>query len=170
MIDQNLHVKVTDFDLLACPIRTDPNLKSSRNSILYGTGSIFISKIDDRADIFSFGVVAYELLLNMKPFIANNFTELRLLIQKERPTGPKRIDPGFPEELQKLLAKALRKDPKDRYSAAKEIIADLDHFINTTTAAAKTIILDRGQNSEIKTRSGRLEEANEEYRYDQDWS
>ena len=79
------------------------------------------SRVDYRADIFSFGIMAYELLLGEKPFVAESISRYAHLIQYELPIAPVKHDPDFPDVLQDLIAGMLQKDPQDRISDAAHI-------------------------------------------------
>jgi serine/threonine-protein kinase len=91
-------------------------------------------------DIYSLGVVSYELFLGVRPFDAPDF---HLLIQKilhDYPIRPSVINPDFPCELETILARMLKKAPQQRYQNAAEIIDDLDGFVK---ANRRTGLFDR---------------------------
>ena len=91
--------------------------------------SFITSRIDQRADIFSLGVLGYELFLGEHPFTADSVLRVSYLIRNEEPTKPTLIDKGFPLKLQEILQKMMEKDPDDRYNSTQEVYADLSDFI-----------------------------------------
>lgn len=127
MVDADLHSKVTDFGIV-----TDPSSELTSESGCVGTPcymspeSFYGSRVDHRADLFSFGVLAYELFLDMKPFSGESIGQISTAIREARPAEPRRIDPSFPMPLQAVLATLLRKDPESRYPDASTLVRDLE--------------------------------------------
>lgn len=85
-------------------------------------------EIDKRTDVFSFGIVLFELLTYKKPFEGDE-TTVQYRILEEQPQKISFQDIGFADELQALVSKCLEKNPKDRYSDFSEIIKNLDTII-----------------------------------------
>jgi serine/threonine-protein kinase len=77
-------------------------------------------KIDARSDIFSLGVILYELLTGRKPFVGDTFPSLMFAILKEEPKPPSGVDPGIAPGWDEIVLKALAKDREKRYASAKE--------------------------------------------------
>ena len=101
--------------------------------------------VDARSDIFSFGVVLYELLARQRPFAGSSDVDVMHAIVHDvrKPLGD--LDPTVPWELRTLVEKALEKSVDDRYQSAREVVVDLRRSVraraNTgevtrTTAAA----------------------------------
>lgn len=82
------------------------------------------AKLDHRADIFSFGAVAYELFTFKKPF-SGEFPEVLLRILQEDPVSIRRLWPECPDALARIVERCLRKNPEDRYDGFRSVIADL---------------------------------------------
>ncbi len=76
--------------------------------------------VDGRSDIFSLGVVLYELLTKRKPFLGDNVTSISYKIVHEEYPRLQTIDPGIPSEFVPIVAKALAKDPASRYQRAAD--------------------------------------------------
>ncbi len=103
----------------------------------YIAPEIFTSNtISPQADIFSLGVLAYEFLLGKKPFYSPSIGELAHQIVSTPPLAPTRIQPDFPEPLQRILENMLRKQPDQRYASMVEIRDDLDRFLRGETVQA----------------------------------
>src|SRR6202451_4450728 len=75
-------------------------------------------RVDGRSDIFSLGVVLYELLTGRRPFKAESKDELLDQIASMEPRPPRQIDDAIPKEIDRICLKALSKRASDRYSAA----------------------------------------------------
>ncbi len=143
MLNLRGKVKVTDFGIARLP-----NSQLTQSFKIMGTPAYMAPEsfssalVDYRADIFSLGVVAYELLLNQKPFVSDTIDGYRKAILNKSPVAPRKLNPDFPLELQEILAKALKKDSASRYKAAAEMVLDLDEYLNGLEEDNGTEILD----------------------------
>ncbi|MHB1423503.1 MAG: protein kinase domain-containing protein [Gemmataceae bacterium] len=90
-------------------------------------------RVDGRSDIFSLGVVFYELLVGRKPFLADSQAELREQVASYEPRPPRQFDDSIPKELERICLKALSKRASERYSTAKDMADDLRHFLAEQT-------------------------------------
>jgi len=82
-------------------------------------------ELDDRSDVFSLGVLLYEMATGTRPFKGSDLSALFNEILNKVPTFPTQLNPGLPKGLGQVLNKALEKDRKLRHQSAKELIADL---------------------------------------------
>ena len=82
-------------------------------------------RVDHRSDIFSLGVVLFEMLAGMAPFSGKDMGELMYVIVNSQQPRPSQFNPAVPEMLDLIVAKALQKDAAARYQSASEFAADL---------------------------------------------
>ncbi len=82
-------------------------------------------QVDQRADLFSLGVVLYEMTAGRAPFEGATNTEILASILKKEPPQLRRLLPEAPEELEMILSRALRKERAERYQSAREMLDDL---------------------------------------------
>jgi serine/threonine protein kinase/formylglycine-generating enzyme required for sulfatase activity/tetratricopeptide (TPR) repeat protein len=85
-------------------------------------------RVDGRSDVFSLGVVFYELLTGQRPFRGNSPTEVKEQIIASEPHAPRLYDEAIPKELERICLKALSKRATERYSIACDMAADLRAF------------------------------------------
>jgi len=88
-------------------------------------------RVDGRADIFSLGIVLYELLTGRRPFRGENLPQIFEQITTMEPRPPRQVDDGIPRELERICLKALSKRVSDRYTTARDLADDLRHFLET---------------------------------------
>jgi serine/threonine protein kinase len=94
-------------------------------------------RVDGRSDIFSLGVVFYELLAGRRPFRAETRDELLEQIAATEPRPPRQADDTIPKELERICLKALSKRASERYTTAKDMADDLKHFLAQEGQQAK---------------------------------
>jgi serine/threonine-protein kinase len=117
LVTRNASVRLADFDL-AQPIPKEPK-KLSKNPgtpAYMAPEQLLREPVDQRADIFAFGVAAYELLTNFKPFPGETPAEI-LARQVDRSgfISPRQHNPDLPVNLEKLIVKCLQQEPDKRY-------------------------------------------------------
>src|SRR5579864_2772202 len=81
--------------------------------------------IDGRSDVFSFGVVMYEMSTGKKPFTGNNSLMTLDAVLHQKPVPPRDLNPQIPIELEGIIGKAMEKDRQHRYQSAAEMKSDL---------------------------------------------
>lgn len=140
MVLDNFEVKVTDFGIA----RFESGAMSmTQTGIAMGTPYYIAPEqlrgesVDRRCDIFSLGVVAYELLTRKRPFDGQNISALIYSITQTNPDPPSKLDPVIPGLFDFVIGKALAKDPRQRYQNADEMGKDLEAFVEDM-AGAKT--------------------------------
>ena len=126
LIDTGGAVKVTDFGIA----KADDSQMTEAGSIL-GTAQYLAPEqakgepVDERTDLYSVGVVVYEMLTGSLPFRGDSAVTVALKHVNEQPPEPVELVPGLPYSLNQIVLKALAKDPDLRYSTAAEFSADL---------------------------------------------
>jgi serine/threonine protein kinase/formylglycine-generating enzyme required for sulfatase activity len=86
-------------------------------------------RVDGRSDVFSLGIVFYELLTGRLPFHGATRAELFEQITTHEPRPPRQWDDAIPKELERICLKALAKRASERYTTAKDLADDLRHFL-----------------------------------------
>src|SRR5436853_2249729 len=139
--------KLTDFGVAFIPASNVTQTGSALGSPRYmAPEQVLGQPIDSRADLFSLGVVLYELLTKRTPFEWPGDTTVFALMQRiaGEPHPPLRqIDPPLPEGFDRIMDRALAKRPQDRYQKAAEMASDLRnyHSLGGGTEFAKTVPL-----------------------------
>jgi serine/threonine-protein kinase len=127
IVDPDARVKVTDFGIA----RAGASDMTQTGSIM-GTAQYLSPEqaqgvaVDERSDLYSVGVVLYEMLTGRVPFEGDSAVSIALKQVAEPPTPPRTLHPDTPPELEAVVLKALEKDPARRYQDADEFITALD--------------------------------------------
>jgi len=130
LVGQDGRVKILDFGLAK---RTDDQ-DITRTGGTAGTFAYMSPEqvrgtaVDRRSDIFSFGVVLYEMVLGRRPFRGEYAAEIAHRIVAEPPSALDPAGTGIPPELLRIIGRCLEKDPVDRYQETGQVVDDLKHF------------------------------------------
>ena len=148
MLFQNGSVaKVTDFGIARLD-RSDDLQKTNAGTVL-GTPRYMSpeqaagKEVDGRSDLFSLGVIIYELLTGKKAFDSNNVATLILQIMQKEPTAIRTLTPEVPAGLQRIVAKLLNKNPERRFKTGAELAAALDRELAQIRAQEEEALRDR---------------------------
>ena len=83
---------------------------------------------DARSDIYSLGIVMYEMLTSKLPYVGNSEAEVAVMHMNTEAVPPRSIIPEIPEELERICLKAMNSDIDARYQTAAELLDDLEAF------------------------------------------
>ncbi len=141
MVRRNGYVKVLDFGLAKLTETVDRSPSDAEAStrvlvqtdagVVMGTSHYMSPEqargkpVDARSDIWSLGVVLYEMIAGRTPFEGETSTDVIVAITQKEPPSLARFAPDVPAELDWIVMKALRKDRDERYQTIKELITDL---------------------------------------------
>lgn len=130
MLLQDGTIKVTDFGIARL---TDTQTKTMTEQAI---GSVHYiapeqargSKTDGKSDIYSVGVMLYEMITGKLPFDADSAVSVALMQLQSTPEMPRKINPSIPIGLEQITMHAMQKNPEDRYQNALDMLGDLERF------------------------------------------
>ncbi|MGH8729731.1 MAG: protein kinase domain-containing protein [Burkholderiales bacterium] len=126
LISHDTDIKITDFGLAVHEERFNTTQLIGVGSPAYmSPEQIREQALTHQTDIYSLGVVMYQMLTGKLPFTANNNAGLTYMILNEDPEPPRSVRPDVPETLEKIMLKAMQKKPAERYQTWLEFAKDL---------------------------------------------
>jgi CHASE2 domain-containing sensor protein/tRNA A-37 threonylcarbamoyl transferase component Bud32 len=129
-LEESNEIKVTDFGIARIA-----SSSKTKTGVVLGTPSYMSpeqvagKKVDGRSDIFSLGVVLFEMLCGEKPFADEDMTSLMYKIAKEKHPPVHSINPKVPQVLEKIIERALEKEIEKRYQKAGQMARHLDQVV-----------------------------------------
>jgi serine/threonine-protein kinase len=105
----------------------------------------FASQVDRRADIYSVGVVLFEMLTGGTPFRADSLTQLLMMLSTSSPPPLRSVRPDLSPEIEAVVAKALTRDPGQRFQTVEELSVALDPFVRQSTQRVALPTMYQGQ-------------------------
>ncbi len=139
LITDEGQVKVTDFGI-ARAINTEESL--TQTGAVMGTATYFSPEqaegvgVDARSDIYSLGVVLFEMATGRPPFLGDTPVAVASKHVRDHPPAPRELNPAIPPTFEAIILKAMAKNPEHRYATAEDLRADLLRFNEGRTVLA----------------------------------
>ena len=148
MIEDDGRIKITDFGIAMALNATQ---LTQTNSVM---GSVHYLPPEQasgksatvKSDIYSLGILMYELLTGNVPFKGDNAVEIALKHMKDKIPSIRKQDPSIPQSVENIILKATAKNPRNRYDSAKEMHEDLLHCLDEEHANDKKVVFEYPEN------------------------
>lgn len=129
-------IKVADFGIASLENTIEENNGETVGSVHYIAPEQARGEAPDaRSDIYSLGIVMYEMLTGKLPYVGNSDVEVAVKHMNTDPVTPRDIVPSIPEELERICLKAMNSNIVERYQSASEMLADLEEYKSQSLAA-----------------------------------
>lgn len=129
-------IKVADFGIASLENTVEENNGETVGSVHYIAPEQARGEAPDaRSDIYSLGIVMYEMLTGKLPYVGNSDVEVAVKHMNTDPVTPRDIVPSIPEELERICLKAMNSNIDERYQTASEMLADLEQYKAQSLAA-----------------------------------
>mgnify|MGYP000805408679 FL=1 len=136
MLLKNGMIKVADFGIASLENTIEENNGETVGSVHYIAPEQARGEAPDaRSDIYSLGIVMYEMLTGKLPYVGNSDVEVAVKHMNTDPVTPRDIVPSIPEELERICLKAMNSNIDERYQSASEMLADLEEYKSQSLAA-----------------------------------
>jgi serine/threonine protein kinase/tetratricopeptide (TPR) repeat protein len=141
MIDRDGNAKIMDFGIA----RSIHEKGITGPSVLIGTPEYMspeqaeAKEVDQRSDIYSLGIILYEMATGRVPFEGDTALSVAMKHKGETPENPKRLNPGVPEDLSRVILKCLEKDKAKRFQTAAEVRSELEKIGKEIPATQKVL-------------------------------
>jgi len=130
MIDKEGNVRIMDFGiarLLEGEDLTDPGAAVGTPKYM-SPEQVEGKKVDSRSDLYSLGVILYEMVTGRVPFEGDTALSIALKHKIETPRAPKKLNPLIPEDLNQVILRCLEKERENRYQRAEELLSELNRI------------------------------------------
>ncbi|HMK13792.1 MAG TPA: serine/threonine-protein kinase [Burkholderiales bacterium] len=156
MITKTGQVKITDFGIAHLPTGSKTETGTILGSPKYMSPEQIVGKsVDGRSDIFSLGVVLYEMLTKKAPFDGDSISNIMYRILNESPADIRKINKQIPIAFDFIVSKALAKLPENRYQKASELARDLRHYKTLSPPPSQLAALKQPQQQTLERRGTR---------------
>lgn len=152
LIDENKNIKITDFGIATA---TSQNSLTQTNTLLGSVHYLSPEQVrgsiaTERSDIYSLGIILYELLTGKVPFEGENAVSIALKHSREEIPSVRLRNPDIPQALENVVIHATAKHPACRYQSAKEMADDLATVLSPARKDEKPYTFDEGDDGETK--------------------
>jgi len=134
-------VKIVDFGVAKLSTQTRGSSSTTGGTAAYMSPEQAQGMdVDARSDLFSLGVVMYEMMTGKRPFVADHEAALMYSIVNIDPVAPSSLNGSIPSELDRIMLKLLEKDPSKRFQTAAELRSDLKRILGSTESTHKVVV------------------------------
>lgn len=154
-------IKVADFGIASLESDIEENNGETVGSVHYIAPEQARGQAPDaRSDIYSLGIVMYEMLTGKLPYVGASDVEVAVKHMNTDPVSPRELAPDISEELERICLKAMNSDIEKRYQTATELLADLEQYKTQTLAAhvledSEAVLIDSDEQLQHRTKSRR---------------
>jgi serine/threonine protein kinase len=157
--------RVLDFGISKVGSGDDARLSLTRSGAVMGTPYYMspeqvrgAKEVDERSDIYAFGVILYEMLTGQRPFEAETYNQLILKIATEDPAPILELNPFIDRRLVSVIERAMARDPHQRYPSIEELALALEPFANgvlfrASTARLQVAAANSGEHGSLRSSS-----------------